>query len=215
MAFTNVQQANGQSLGLNSTVVVTLPAAPTPGNLVVVGLMWFDGTAGTPVPVTVQDANGNVYTVDPTVANNDGALAGWAGVAYLLCAPRNASAVITVTWSQQSTDGIVWAREFAPGAGNIAALKSPAIAAFGTAAPTDGPRLVASVGDLCFAQGVSAGNLGAAVSPWTTATQIDGNNSEYILSATEQQIVGWVSDGASWNMLGIVFTEGKKRFLVI
>jgi hypothetical protein len=214
MAFTSVQSANGRATNTQSWET-TLPAAPTRGNLVVVGLMWYDGTAISPLPVTVSDVNGNPYTVDPTFSNESQDTAGFAGIAYMLSAPANAAAQITVTWSRGATVTATWAREFSVTAGNFAAVKSLGQGASGSAAPTDAPRLVASAGDLCFAQIVTTGTAGAATSPWTVATEQDGNNTEYILNATQQHIVGFASDGGTWNIVGMVFTEGKKRFLVL
>jgi hypothetical protein len=81
MAFSHVSGQGAEADLAAGTVILTLPNAPAVGNLVLVGIGWYDGTNTSSVP-TVQDGNGNTYTVVPAHAETFSTVAGSAYLAY-------------------------------------------------------------------------------------------------------------------------------------
>src|SRR5271157_6511765 len=105
-SFTHVQ-----GIGVNQGTQVhsfslALGAAPTPGNMVCVGLCIEQQRS---TDLTVVDGNGNDYTVTPNSPSayvgapfvptgGSNTQAGQIWLAYLLSAPNNAHKTLTFTW---------------------------------------------------------------------------------------------------------------------
>jgi hypothetical protein len=120
-AFTPVTgqyAAGGATAG--TTVVVTLPSAPTAGNLVALEILYYSGGASGTTISGIVDNNGNAYTVTPNSPSTYDAGAGQIFQAYRLVAPANAHQTITVTFNNTIGVAAVWAREFSYTGGPIA-----------------------------------------------------------------------------------------------
>jgi hypothetical protein len=113
MAWTHIQSLGATTAAAVSTFGITLGAAPTVGNLVCFGIIVTCNT-GVSSALTIQDSNGNTYTLSPsspaaqvtqTGGAGGGGMTGSTYAAYLV-APANASAVINATWTNGTTSGV-------------------------------------------------------------------------------------------------------------
>jgi hypothetical protein len=217
--FTHVQGAGHTLLsGTYTTVSVTLGAAPTTGNLVVVGLSVFDSSnLGAPSALTVQDSNNNSYVVTPNSPSayiTDGSghyVNSW--LAYLLSAPSNASATITATWTTNVNVPAIFAEEFSYTGGSCVfdtdvsasnttpgtTINTPSIT------PTNAGSLLYSVGSTLgsLTAPAAAGTLGG----WTggAGNFKDGVAVEYILSGSGAHAVDYTGSSAGWSAMAMSF----------
>src|SRR5271170_6439878 len=113
MAWTHIQSLGATTGAALTTFSITLGAAPTVGNLVCFGII-ITCTTGVSSALDVQDGNGNYYTISPNSPAPQITQSGGAGgggttgstYACYLVAPANASATITATWTNGTTNGI-------------------------------------------------------------------------------------------------------------
>lgn len=112
MSFTHTSGTN--SIGSGSNVHVSLPTAPSPGDLIVVGLGWNGtGLSG----LSVKDSAGNSYTTTIGVGTNTGCSC---IIAYLNNAPSNVTGTITATWTTSVSDAVINVDDFAVSSGTSA-----------------------------------------------------------------------------------------------
>lgn len=125
--FSHVQGAEHYTVGSTISGSVTLGATPKPGNLVCVAVVASGGTGLT--ISSIIDSHGNVYTLTPSSPSNiNESTSGDSWLAYLLSAPANASATITVTFVSAVSGSVnVWADEFSVPAGTSAVFDNDAV----------------------------------------------------------------------------------------
>jgi X-X-X-Leu-X-X-Gly heptad repeat protein len=183
--------ATGGSSNTNQLTCV-LASNPSPGDLVVV----MPGLANS-LPqsnISVRDANGNNYTVDPHKAQIG--VQEQAFGAYLLSAPANASKTITVTYAANIEYAAVWCADFTV-TGGTAQLDS------GAAQYTSGPNPLLTIpvhssNELVISMTTAAGNTGSAGSPWTEfGGQNLGWDAEYALNVSADTAISWTGNGGT------------------
>lgn len=187
--WTHIQGALSAHGAFGTSQTVTLGAAPTLGNIVVVAAI-VDSTS--PGPITVKDSNNNAYTLTPS-SPFIVAVGFCCVIAVLYSAPANATAAITMSWTP-STQTSLWADEFAVNFG-LASFDSDAAIVAGTAGTViNQPALTPStVNELLYA--VTAPFNGVVTAPAAGVTQgawvgvgggIDpaGNSAEYALNVS-------------------------------
>jgi len=206
MAFTHIQGALG---GPSSPIVtIHLGAAPTPGNLVCVGLVK---TTNTLTIATCIDSNNNVYTATPNSPSGFQTGGGAVWLFYLLKAPVNASATITITYGTGSAEA--WADEFSYS--GTCFFDTDAKANTGThsvhiSTPSITPTYPNS---LLYATAAAVGSIthpiaGGILGSWTGATGgiYNGDMSEYDLNASSATSVDFTqtpTDG--WSAMAMAF----------
>jgi hypothetical protein len=214
MPFANVQGQYGTYVTSGTTCSVTLSAAPTLGNLVLVTVYFYSGS--TSPTCTIQDSNGNNYTLSPTSPYQPPGAGGAYGLiwfGYILSAPSNASATITATFSLTVPGtGIALMRAEEFFFGNCTALFDTDIGGTGSGSTTiNSPSITPShSGELLYAFGVPASQIVTANSPWTQdSAGIDGNDcdAEYILSsASGATAINFTANTTGvWSAMAIAF----------
>lgn len=208
--FSHVQGAVGT--GTTTSLTITLGAAPKAGNLVCIGL-----TSGVGISViTVVDGNGNAYIQTPNSPSTAFGSSGQTALFYLLSAPSNASATITVTWVTTASVH-VWADEFsvsggvpifdkdvvgfgAPPAAPIANVNTPVIS------PTYSGSLLYAVASV--SQTVTAPAANATLGVWTGSggAITAGDMAEYDLNANGPTAVNFNTNAiTNWASMAMSF----------
>jgi hypothetical protein len=214
--FSHVQGSEARTAGPVTSAFVTLGATPKPGNLVCVAIAAFGGTGI--ILSSVEDSNGNVYTItpgSPSNVNESTALDIW--LAYLLSAPANAAAKITATFvSSVTTDVVVWADEFSVPVGTQAAFDNDAVGSGATSSSITGTNFAAGVptitptnsNSLLYSALGPSGAVSSVNAPWTLGI-IDGSSgaaNAYILSAGSSVALAYVLGGpSSFNSMAAAF----------
>src|SRR3954469_23406289 len=162
MGFTHVGGVIATSSNSNvTTKAIVLGAAPSLGNLVIVGIVWYGPTAH-PTGVTVSDNNGNAYTL--TTSSPYGTTSGsivnpTLAIAYRLSAPSNASATININWTTANAID-AWADVFTVSGGTVVydtdGIGDPGTSSSNINAPTLTP---ARPNALLYATAVSGGDI--------------------------------------------------------
>jgi hypothetical protein len=208
-SFTHVQGAVGSAGAASLTVSVNLAAAPTVGNLVCVGINIGSASSN----VVVKDGNGNVYTA--STPNGTGFISpNSVYLYYLRTAPANASATITVTWTN-SAAAEIWADEFSYTSGFTCKFDKDFVSnnsgSPGTSintpsvTPTNSGSLVYVIEG---AHGTtSAPAAGATLGSWTGAggAITNGHMAEYALSISGATAVQFTQGSATWTCLAAAF----------
>jgi hypothetical protein len=153
-----------------TTCVCTLPATPFVGDLIAVGVNFWDGSATAPT-LAIADSNGNNYSMTPnSLPTGVGAADGFPAIFYLI-APSNASATITCTASRSISGGEFSIRvdEFSANGATFAFdLDAAATPTSGT--PVTTPSLTPSqVGSLLYGICTPNFTISSVNSPWTVA----------------------------------------------
>lgn len=195
MSFSHVQGAGNLNLGAVTTLSVTLPAAPTQGNIVCIGFI----VAAAITSLVVSDANSNNYQY-VNGGGNGGAV--FSDLLYLF-APSNATAAITATWTGAAVPTI-YADEFSYS--GILPIFDTSAFGFGTGTAVNLPSLTPTYSNsllysVCASGGtITAPTAGGTQGVWTGATGgiQDGNMAEYVLSATGATPVNYVQGSAMW-----------------
>lgn len=204
--FTKVQAGKSGTASSGTTVSASFTNNVTQGNLVCVGVAFYDG-GSTPPTLSVQDENGKVYTIEP---NNTGTtnmtVCGWGSLAYLLKAPAGAGKTITATFDRTITFAGIWVDEFNPSIGQVA-YDSGATAS-GTGALTTPSIPVNNSHELVYGLGLSDSVIGAVTGAWTGnegGVQI-GDDTEWILHVMSATAVGFgAGSGNHYNASGMSF----------
>lgn len=215
-SFSQVQGAGSFSnvYGAGAIETLTLPSAPTPGDLVACGGFWWDGNPGdTAGTVTLSDGAGNIYQPTPSSPFNDsGGSSNF--LFYLLKAPANASPSITVTTESPPSALSVWCDEFSPPTGASIAFDKDATAECvsgpcESSSIVDTPSLTpAGPGELLYSFGNVADSITAANAPWVLAAGgIDsGNACAYDTSASSATAVSFSVDTPGvWDAMAMAF----------
>jgi hypothetical protein len=217
MAWTHIQSLGATTGAAVTTLGITMTTTPVVGNLVCFGII-ITCTTGVSSNLLVQDSNGNNYTISPNSPAPQITQSGGAGgggttgstyAAYLV-APANASATITATWTNGTTNGVqIFVDEFHSSLPGITfdtdAENSNATGATTQNSPTITPNHGA--GELFWSisgstNAYSAPTAGATIGVWTgSAAGIqNGDMSEYVLSGaatatnvdyTQPAVYGW------------------------
>lgn len=189
MAFSRVtgQHAYASAVGPVSSLVLTLPANPTPGNLVVIGALWQDGVHPSSVVTSIQDANGNVYaqaTNSPESTN--GVTCGATYLFYLLVAPANAHKTITITWATSGSFTSGFIDEFT--ATSLPAIADLSTKGNGTSGTITLPTVTRTgANELLVLYGTHANAVTAANAPWVAAETLPtalGDCLAYVLDSS-------------------------------
>ncbi len=229
-----------QGVGVNqgtqvNTFSLALGAAPTPGNMVCVGICIEQQRS---TGLTVVDGAGNSYNVTPNSPSayvgapflptgGSNTQAGQIWLAYILSAPANANKTLTFTWTGNPTTADAWIDEFSftggpayfdydtQGTNFISGIDVGGLAISDT--PVLRPRYT---GELLYAAScvAVAGNytLPTAGGPsengvWTGSGGgiQDGNMAEYVLSSaagpTAVDFSVPATMGAVWSAMGMAF----------
>jgi hypothetical protein len=217
-SFAHVQGGKAVASSV-TTVTLTLPANPTPGDLICVGAT-FSGTISS---LSVQDSNSNSYTVTPNSPSPSNA-AGNTWLAYLLIAPSNATKTIILSWTN-SFSVEVWAEEFSISSGTQVFDKDVTGTGTGTAINT--PSITPTFsGELLFSAMACQGTASAPVAYpstqglWTgTVGGIQsGNDAEFILSASAATAVNYVqapSDLWSGMVMGFYISSPGPTYTIL
>jgi hypothetical protein len=210
MAFSHAQAtATNVANGASTTLTVTLTNNPGLGDLVCVGFTWFDGSAGLPASLTVQDSNGNVYVPTPNSPTGFNAMA-QNYIFYLLDAPANASKTITATYTDPGAGGatIMDVDDFALSAGKALLDTDSTGSGTGTTA-INSPTVVRNGNsELLFSYYVSEFGVTSVNAPWTQgAIDADGNATGYILSSSANVAVAATQNSGDWSCIAASFFE--------
>lgn len=202
MGFSHVQGALANGSGTVSTLSVSLGSNPTPGDLVCVGISLANQSTYAS-SMTVKDGNGNAYTVTPSSPAFFSAAGFYCQIwlAYLVNAPSNANATITVSWTTASYAHI-WAEEFSGGTATFdkdATANSSTGSAYTLNLPSITPT---NAGELLYSTvnplgSVTAPAAGATLGAWTGAAggiSSSGPASEYDLSASSATAVDYTDN---------------------
>lgn len=196
MSFSHVQGAGNLNLGAVTTLSVTLPAAPTQGNIVCVGFVQAALTSS----LNVSDSNSNVYTYVNGGMNTNTV---WSFLFILFPAPANASATITATWTGAAVPTI-YADEFSYS--GILPVFDTSFFGFGTGTAVNLPSITPTYANsllysVCGSGGtITSPTAGGTQGIWTGAPGgvQDGNMAEYVLAATGATPVNYVQGSALW-----------------
>ena len=191
--WTHVGTATPVDVNSGTTCVVTVSPALVAGETIWVGVTSYNGTATPSAISTINDGNGNSFTItphSPSVA--DATDAGASSLAYMLSAPTNINSTITVTFasSLSGADAACFADSFqvasgytptfdtdAAGSGSSAAISTPSIA------PATSNELLYSVAapgnSIQSAGGIWVLPPNAIVYPGTPETPADGTAAAY------------------------------------
>jgi hypothetical protein len=206
--FSHIQGKLLQSVNSGGlTMSGSLTAAPTPGNIVCVGIKYQPSTSQATFP-TVKDGNNNSYTVIQDSGSVDWANSGYAYLAYLLSAPANAHATITATFPANVTFGSIRAEEFSCSAPGCTFDK------YGVGGTVSGGGNVVTpsvtptnTGSLLYCFACPSGTISSANPPWTQdAAGIDGQGAdgEYILSSSAGATAANFTAGSSYDSMALV-----------
>jgi len=198
-----------------TTISCTFASNPATGDLVVVGIMWFNGTNPSSTITSVKDASNTVYTVTPHSPQADVPhTAGTPYIAYLASAPSTAKKTITVTFGTTiggSGAADAYCDDFTvTGAGAVAFDSDAASAGSGTAINLPSVPVTGS-NDLLYSMVADSGGVSAVNAPWTIGgvgvISTDGSVAAYDLSANVNTTVNMTSAGSSdtWNSVGASF----------
>lgn len=205
MAHTHVRGAFGFA-GSGTTLEVSLHASAHPalGDCVCVAVQFSNGSGGGGASiVSVEDDNGNAYTVTPASPTNYTAF-GQLFLAYLLSAPANAHRTITVTFSGAITSARVWADQFTPEV-PLAFGDEAEIAQTTIGNPITSPTVpVPAPNALLYAACLTDGAITGANSPWSVSGGgINGGHTAiYHLGASANTAVDYGHSG-SFPVIGI------------
>lgn len=211
MAFTHIQGTGATTAASVLTLGVTLGAAPTAGNLVCFGII-ITYTGGSITSLTVKDGNGNPYTVTPQspapLVNDGTGNTGATYLAYMGEAPANASATITATWTGTTgTSGVqIFADEFHSTTGcgfDTSAEASNATPGTTINTPSVTPTYANS---LLYAVAGSCGTVSGVGGAWVAGGGgvQDGDEAEYILSASAATAVNFGNSSSGWATMAMV-----------
>lgn len=195
----------------SSTVVVVLTNNPTPGNVVVVAGFFQDPAQAFSI-VSIQDSNGNAYTVPTNGTESSQPTApGAAFEAYLLSAPSNATKTITVTFGQLGAFSAAFTAEFTVGSGPAIFNAAP-VPATGTGTAINGPTVTQNGnGDLLTAYAVHADAVNSANSGWTATETLPttfGDCLAYVASSSGNKAVDFTGNSSfAWSAVGMSFRE--------
>jgi hypothetical protein len=201
----------GNSAGGNTSgtsLSITLPNAVTAGDLIVVGVVTWNGTPLTSGQVGCSDNKGNTYSLAKWETNGGvGNLA--TGVFWGVAVTGGASFSVTIT-SSVSAFLTAMAGEFSA-AGATVSLNSTASANGSSTAPSTGSLTVTGT-DLVFAVVNTPANVSfAAGTGFTTLNSQNSNNNEsgsteYLLDATTALNPSWtLGSSTTWQAAGAAF----------
>lgn len=196
---TGQEVSHVDTTGGTNQIAVSLPVNATAGNVVCIGMQWFDGTGVAPTFSSIQDENGKTYTVSPNSPVPDTAAAtGNVFLAYCIV-PAGAGKTITATSSKNFTIAAIHAEEFNLSVGSIA-FDSDAVSSDGASGSTiTTPTVtVSSSDDLTYAFASSETGVTSADSPWTGegSSDTNGNWAEWILGASSSTAVAFHNNGS-------------------
>lgn len=206
MGFLHRQGQVGQGVGAVTTVSVVLLSPPTYGNLVCVVVQTNLGVTS----LTVQDSNGNPYTVTPNSPSTPNTGQIW--LAYLLSAPANASATITANWTTAATGPDMWADEFMSSGGTVTFDKD--VSGTGTGININTPSITPTFPNSLLYSGaatpgsISAPTAGATLGVWTGSgggIPSNGNNAEYDVNASSATPVQYTNSNDKWSSMAMSF----------
>lgn len=148
--------------------VRALTTNPVLGSVVIATILWGDSVAVSAGTVTVQDANGNVFSQSlNSPANGDPTNAGLIYNFYLF-APANADKTITAAWSvAPNFAATLWVSEWGV-SGGTAAFDDGQKGTGGPATAITTPSVTApAAGDLLYGVCISDHQVSSFDSPWT------------------------------------------------
>lgn len=194
--------------GASTTLTAILTNAPAVGDLVCVGLTWFNGTATPPASVSIADGNGNTYTKSSNSPSGVNAASnGFVYAFYLLTAPANAHKNIIATYTDPGASGVValFVDDFTVVGGTVAFDNN--IVGNGSGPTINTPTITPSAANdllFCFA---SPGHAVTSVnSPWTQGAIATGMATGYILSASGATALNMtVNTTGTWDAVGLAF----------
>jgi hypothetical protein len=198
-------QTGSASSASGTTIAVTLHNNVTAGNLVCIGMLFFDETS-TPATFTAQDENGKTYTVEAHTSSARMSTTGQALQGYLI-APSGCGKTITVTFSKGGLSSM-WVEEFQVVGGP--AVYDDGAAADGTANPSNSPTVpVSGSNELVVNTTTVDVALTEAVSPWIKIAAIEnGCGSAYIPFVNASTNAAWDHSGSEWSAVGMSFSAG-------
>jgi hypothetical protein len=183
--------------GNTTPITCSLPAAPNTGDTVLVGTMWYTGSAETTTE-SIEDGNSNVYTIATTTPDADES-AGTPSVAYLLSAPANASAAITASFGVNG-DVAIWCDDFTVSGGT--ASFDDAGNGSGTGNPNAPTLSATGPVDLFYALATTQGSMTAISTPWQYGGGLtqDGSWGEQgaYATSTSATTVNFTNSGSDW-----------------
>jgi RHS repeat-associated protein len=164
--WTHVGAATPVRVSSGTTCVVTISPAPVAGNTIWAGMISYNGSTP-PSIVSVKDANGNSLTVTPhSPSSTYGTTVGNASLAYMLSAPSNMGATLTVTYSAAVSDGSCFADSFQVASGYTAAFDSDA-AGSGSSTAINTPSITpATTSDLFYSEAIPDNHINSIGSGW-------------------------------------------------
>ena len=205
--FSKAQTGVAGTTTSGTTVSCVFATNPTAGDLVTVGVLFYDGST-VPASMTVADSNGNNYSVDSHIGAVNMDLTGEGLQAYLLSAPANADKTITATFNKSiSGAAAIWCDDFHV-SGGMAVLDNSAGGASDNSTNVNAPTIpVSGSNDLLYSVVTTENTVLSANAPWvgTDGGNQFGNYAAYDLSATSSTALDYTVVHANWNSIGMSF----------
>jgi hypothetical protein len=216
MAFTLVtgQHDYNDNPSVSSTLVLTLPNNPTPGNLVCLGFQWADGVNLSTGITSILDSNNNSYTLTPNSPSSTEGLDGATYLAYLLSAPSNATKTVTITFARTTGQGSGFIKEFNSSVGGVTFDKD--VVGTGTTGTTvNTPTLTPKTsGELFYGYAQVTGHISALAGAWVgtdTLPTTFGDADGYILSESSATAIDFTQTSGDWDSNIMAFYEAVDR----
>lgn len=197
--------------GASTTLTTTLTNNPALGDVVCVGIVWFNATGTPPASLTVADGNSNAYTKSThSPSSVNAANVGHAYIFYLNNAPANASKSIVATYTDPGASGAVelLADDFTVSGGTSAFDLD--VAGNSTIAGTtiNTPTVTRTgTGELLYCYAAPQSSITSVNTPWTQGDiGTDGTASGYILSASADTAVAMTCVSGEWDSIGASFS---------
>jgi hypothetical protein len=210
-AFTKVAgQSAKATVNSGFSVTATLAAAPIQGNLVIASMHFFGNpNVGTYI-LSIRDANNNLYTPTPNSPSFYDPNIGQMFLALMLSAPYNATAAVTVTFSNVIATATLVLDEFSCAAG-VAALDNGIIDVGGPSSTVSTPivPVTHTADELLYAScKTSSFDINGVGGAWTASPSgippSDNILEEYILSASANTAVNFSQGSSSnWTSIGV------------
>ena len=210
-ALVSGQAVSGYSFS-GTTLTITFPTNPTPGNLVVFEVGWHGNSQTT--TATVTDSNNNVYmksTNSPSSNPLGGGIESW--IFYLPNAPSNASMTVTATFSLtgNAEGGLA---EFSGVAASSPLEGDAAYNGTASSATINLPGITTSSDkDLLIGVTHAENRVSAVNSPWTIIGALIGNDGYgqgeyYVQPAAGAQAIGFTQTPGEWTAMVAAFKAG-------
>lgn len=171
MAFSFVQSA--KATAASYALSCSLPAAVTPGNILVIGVLGDDGTSSD-YSVTIADNAGNSYATQAVCYADAADAGGRAAIAYGTVTASGVQTV-TATWSSSAINkAALHVYEFSAGRASFVAQTKTVLSPTFSGGSFENPVMYGeNAGDLVVAFDVATPTITGATSSWTTQAGAD------------------------------------------